>query len=155
MSVVGSTQIDKWFGPGTALKVWGNTKKLGGYKYNGVMAKGLGFGQSENVFSGEWTFGALNMLRIFMNDTNSYDKDSIAAEFRYMRESIENEITKVAVINNMRVDTVLYANRRYWIPFGWWSNPIPSLASTSWAALVDSNFNPFYLGGSYKEYVSV
>jgi len=92
------------------------------------------------------------MLRLFLNETNNYNKGILAAEVNYMRQAIEDELTSVAVINSMRVDTVLYANKRYWIPFGWWSNPIPSLASTSWAALFDNRFNPFYLGGLYKTY---
>merc|ERR1711988_88149 len=45
---------------------------------------------------------------------------------------------------------VKYANKRYWIPFGWWANPNPSLASTSWAMLVDKQYNPFFLGGGYN-----
>jgi len=69
-----------------------------------------------------------------------------------MRQAIEEELSTVAVINSLRVDAILYANKRYWIPFGWWANPIPSLASTGWAALVDSMYNPFYLGGIYKTY---
>jgi len=41
----------------------------------------------------------------------------------------------------------LYANRRYEIPFGWWANPLPSMASTAWAIMTDHDFNPFILGG--------
>jgi hypothetical protein len=152
MSVIGSQKVDMWFGKGTALKIWGTTKNLGGYQYNGTMAKGLGFGQSENIFSGEWTFGALNMLRLFTYDINDYNKVDINNEIRFIRDNIEQEITTVATLNNMRVDSVLYANKRYWIPFGWWANPIPSLASTGWAALFDSNYNPLFLGGQYREY---
>ena len=41
----------------------------------------------------------------------------------------------------------LYANKRYFIPWGWWANPIPSLASSAWVVLIDENYNPFILGG--------
>jgi hypothetical protein len=41
----------------------------------------------------------------------------------------------------------LYSNRRYEIPFGWWANPLPSLASTTWAIMTDHDFDPFVLGG--------
>jgi hypothetical protein len=41
----------------------------------------------------------------------------------------------------------LYANKRYEIPFGWWANPLPSLASTAWAVMTDRDFDPFILGG--------
>jgi len=151
MTVLGSKNIDTWFGKDTSLKIWENTKAIAGYKFNGSMAKGLGFGRSDSIFSGEWTFGALNMLKVFMNESG-YDNAKLSADFLYMRQGIEEELTKISIINNLRVDTVLYANKRYWIPFGWWSNPIPSLASTGWAALVDSSYNPLYLGGDYYVY---
>ncbi len=41
----------------------------------------------------------------------------------------------------------LYASKRYFIPFGWYANPLPSNASTSWALLMNYNYNPFTLGG--------
>lgn len=41
----------------------------------------------------------------------------------------------------------LYANKRYEIPFGWWANPLPSLASTAWSVMTDRDFDPFILGG--------
>jgi len=151
MSVVGGRKLDAWFGKGTSMKIWDMTIRLGGYKFNGTMARGLGFGQADNIFSGEWTFGAINMLRVFLNESSG-DNGKVLGHINYLREGIESELSTVSVINNLRVDTVLYANKRYWIPFGWWSNSIPSLASTGWAALVDSMFNPLYLGGAYATY---
>ena len=41
----------------------------------------------------------------------------------------------------------LYANERYFIPWGWWANPIASLASSAWVILIDNDFDPFVLGG--------
>lgn len=41
---------------------------------------------------------------------------------------------------------------RYAIPFGWFANPLPSTASTSWAVFADADFNPLYLGGDWKVY---
>jgi len=158
MSVLGSTKIDEWFGQGTALKVWELTKRIGGYKYNGTYAHGLGFDSNQNkpetsqILSGEWTFGAINMLHIFLNESNGYDKSRLQGDIYTMRRTIEEEITRTVPVWGTQSASVLYANKRYWIPFGWWSNPIPSLASTGWAALVDNNFNPLYLGGAYKTY---
>lgn len=31
MTVINPVQIDMWFGVGTAISIWENTKKLGGY----------------------------------------------------------------------------------------------------------------------------
>lgn len=43
----------------------------------------------------------------------------------------------------------LYASKRYLIPFGWYANPIPSTASTTWAVMLHYNFNPFSVKGDY------
>ena len=39
----------------------------------------------------------------------------------------------------------LYSNRRFFVPFGWWANPVPAASSTAWALLVERGFNPFQL----------
>jgi len=41
----------------------------------------------------------------------------------------------------------LYANKRFFIPWGWYANPIGATSSTAWAVLNDFLFDPFYLGG--------
>jgi len=41
----------------------------------------------------------------------------------------------------------LYANKRFFIPWGWYANPIGATSSTSWAVCNDWNYNPFMLGG--------
>jgi hypothetical protein len=38
---------------------------------------------------------------------------------------------------------MLYASRRYTIPFGWFANPLPSMASTTWMLMVEKSYNPF------------
>lgn len=43
----------------------------------------------------------------------------------------------------------LYASKRYLVPFGWYANPIPSTASTTWAVMLHYNFNPFSVYGDY------
>ncbi|MBF0253670.1 MAG: hypothetical protein HQL11_00875, partial [Candidatus Omnitrophica bacterium] len=40
-----------------------------------------------------------------------------------------------------------YANGRYFIPVGWWAEPVRSLASTAWVVLLDKQFNPCVIGG--------
>jgi len=151
MSVVSPLLIDQWFGPQTSAKVWNTTKQLGGYKYNlaSGWADGVGFSHNENdqVFSGEWSLGAVNMLRIFANE---YSQPAFASEAQYMRDRVNAELSQTQIINGVPAQGILYANRRYFIPFGWWANPLLSLASTGWAVLMDSNYNPFYFGGLFK-----
>lgn len=153
MSVLGPELVDSWFGAGTAYQIWQNTKKIAGYNYNPTtnMAAGVGFTENpDQVFSGEWTFGAINMLRIFANEYQSYNSSEFLAEATYMRQTIDNQLLQNGVvINNTQVDGINYANKRYYIPFGWWANPLLATASTGWAVLADSNYNPFILGGAY------
>jgi hypothetical protein len=91
MSVLGAPTVDGWFGAGTALSIWETAMKLGGYVYDCIViifsllfkknklivgirydpssdtVQGMGYSmnQQAEAFSGEWTFGAINMLRIF------------------------------------------------------------------------------------------
>lgn len=44
----------------------------------------------------------------------------------------------------------IYASKRYFIPFGWFANPIPSTTSTAWIIMLNYGFNPFTLGGGYE-----
>jgi len=150
ISVLGPTLIDSWFGPGTTASIWQTTKQLGGYNYlffdGSVQGLGFSYNTDDQVFSGEWTFGAINMLRVLAQITGN---STYTGEASSMRDNISQQLTQSLTINGVTCTGVNYANKRYWIPFGWWANPLLSTASTGWAVLVDSNFNPFYLGGQY------
>ncbi len=41
----------------------------------------------------------------------------------------------------------LYASRRYFIPFGWYGNPLPSTAASAWAILIADRYDPFGYAG--------
>jgi len=156
LSVLGERTIDEWFGAGVTLQIWQKTQQLGGYKVNGTRAAGLGYSlnQIDQALSGEWTLGGINMLRILANETNvQAHREYYLSCANYMRKTIETEITKTITIKGVEAKTILYANKRYYIPFGWWANPLPATSSTGWGALVDANYNPFYLGGDYQTYI--
>jgi hypothetical protein len=153
--VLGPETVDGWFGAGTSLNIWNTTKAIAGYATlpNGQV-KGVGYtnNSADQVFSGEWTFGAINWLRVMANST-IYDSSTVAdllAQANLMRASIDAELTTTHPMRDGNTgSSVLYANKRYFIPFGWWANALPSTASTGWAVLADNNFNPFVLGGAY------
>jgi hypothetical protein len=67
-----------------------------------------------------------------------------------MREGVETQ-KDIVLINGEETVAYDYANKRYYIPFGWWANKVPSLTSTAWVLIIDHNFNPFVLGGSSNE----
>jgi len=152
MSVLGGPTVDSWYGEGTALAIWETAKKLGGYVYDpsSDTVQGMGFSLNQNseVFSGEWSFGAINMLRIFATQyTNAPTQQKLLNQATIIRQNIESRLTFPD--NVLQGSVVWYSNKRYAIPWGWYANPIPSTASISWAVMVDNNYNPFVLGGAY------
>ena len=105
------------------------------------------------TFSAEWTFGAVNMLRVAAAE-GGYDaatKASLIADADFMRASIEEELLASTPVQQGFTyhPSFLYSNSRFWIPFGWWANPLPSTASTGWAVAVDKGWNPLHILGSY------
>jgi len=158
MSVLGAPTVDAWFGAGTALSIWETTMKLGGYVYDPssdtVQGVGYSFNRQADVFSGEWSFGAINMLRIFATQyTDPATQQKLQYQATIIRENIEGRLT--VVDNSLQGSAVWYANKRYSIPWGWFANPVPATSSVSWAVMVDSNFNPFVLGGAYSNGMTV
>jgi len=153
ISVVGPKQIDEWFGQGTTLKVWEKTKEISGYKYDPVskLVDGIGFteNKADQVFSGEWTFGAINALKVMAAHYGGDIANKLNMEADRMRNAIEAQLTIHGSINGHDCPGVLYSNKRYYIPFGWWANPLISTASTGWAIALDKNFNLLQLGGSF------
>ena len=159
MTVLGKNIIDGWFGEGTSLSVWEETKKISGYNYHNETnwVEGIGFSLNveEQVFSGEWTLGGSNML---ISLAQAYEEEgSIAlaseliAEAEYMINNVRSQLSyEFQFPNSVQATAILYSNKRYYIPFGWWANPLPSMASTGWMQMLDSQFNPFSLGGTYK-----
>lgn len=151
ISVIGAPTIDSWFGAGTSVNIWRVTQKLGGFGYdssdNTVQGVGFSLNQQVQVLSGEWSLGAVNMLRILAKQLPS-QATQLNYEAAVIRQAIDDRLT--VHDNQINSDVINYANKRYYIPFGWYANPISATASIGWAVMVDSNFNPFILGGSYS-----
>eukprot|EP01063_Lacrimia_lanifica_P022057 TRINITY_DN29768_c0_g1_i1.p2 TRINITY_DN29768_c0_g1~~TRINITY_DN29768_c0_g1_i1.p2 ORF type:complete len:538 (+),score=218.56 TRINITY_DN29768_c0_g1_i1:56-1669(+) len=156
-TALGTAKIDAALGENTAYNLWQTVKQYTGYKptadgkVSGVGFTDKTFKNLGEVFSGEWTLGAINWLRVMAEESNYSDeqKQSLRDDADYMRDAIEHELlqivpTQKAPGNNFGVK---YSNRRYWIPFGWWANSIQSTASTAWAVAVDKSWNPLRLGG--------
>ena len=124
--------------------------------------EGIGFnaqkaGAPEAQLSGEWTWGAINaamLLAEFYQESGRQDPARVTELMGQARSMIAG-VNRLAShdYNPRRLkdgrDWVgyLYANRRAWIPWGWFSNACPSQAATTWALMVNSGFNPFELGG--------
>jgi len=155
ISVLGKEQIDSWFGEGTTLRIWNNTKLIGGYQFNPetTWVNGVGFTQNivDQIFSGEWSLGAINMLYVLAESYPGLIGQRLLDEAAYMRAALEKELITTGTLKGGQTTAgVVYANKRYFIPFGWYANPLWSTASTSWTVTTDLRFNPFYLGGAFE-----
>ena len=184
VAALGADRIDEWFGFGAASRIWSEVKSWGAYGV-GHTLWGVGYSDQDGngmspdgtykqgVLSGEWTAGAIvmvrNMIRHYGRDPRSSGDAAAAAQL--VRGLREDESAMLDAVQSLRFDRYvrtdfpgkpadyqrlivqaskpyLYASRRYLIPFGWYANPIPSTASTAWIVMVADDFDPLGYGGS-------
>jgi hypothetical protein len=165
MAVLGAVQVDAWYGKGTAYKLWQATKQFAGYYDKNNTLGGVGYtivegGQSHMIWSAEWTWGAIGACERLASDyTASGDiawAASLTADAQSMTKLVQQPIQRCA--NSawcggglvQEDGSYLYANDRFFIPWGWYANPIGATCSTAWAVMHKHNFNPFILGGGTK-----
>lgn len=162
----------------SSLKSWGAygmDHSLWGVGYsdadgNGRSADGR---YRQGILSAEWTAGAIVMLRSMIRHYHCVDEKSLnyTDARQYEVELRQDERALLQGIQSLRFDRYvatafpgkpneyskliseplkpyLYASRRYRIPFGWYANPIPSTASTSWIIMIADDYNPFGYGGT-------
>jgi hypothetical protein len=105
--------------------------------------------------SGEWTLGAINAA-IVLADYYQADADKstiLIAQAKKMNAGLIAEVSSLegnASSATARL-SYLYANKRAFIPFGWYSNKASATASTGWSLMVNSCFNPLELGGGHHQ----
>jgi hypothetical protein len=159
MTVLGQPRLDKAFGYGAAYNVWQTAKKFAGY-YKGEILCGVGYTDLTNVtvsvpqndiWSAEWTFGAINMAQTLSGQYAAAGDASKAQDLLSDAQSMYNEVTKPWPSGLRFPDgSYVYANKRFFIPWGWFSNPIAALCSTAWSVMMERNFDPFHYGGGNK-----
>jgi len=149
----------------TAYSVWQSAKQLAGY-YIGTQLAGVGYTTfttnttaKPDIWSGEWTWGAVFMCRKLALEYLKAGRADYAADLNADAASMV-QFMKVQV-QTCADDPVwcpggglvlpdgsyLYANKRFFIPWGWYANPIGATSSTAWAVADDFRYNPFMLGG--------
>jgi len=162
--VLGAKKFDASYSSKTsAYGVWQAAKKLAGYYINDQIA-GVGYtvprvntSSHHEIWSGEWTWGAVFMTHKMSNEYRKMGKndwaDSLMADsasmIKFMADQVvpgPNGVWKGGGL--VQIDgSYLYANKRFFIPWGWYANPIGATSSTGWAVFNDFNYNPFVLGG--------
>lgn len=160
-------QIKRWGGYGVGNTLWGV-----GYSDadgNGADPNGR---YRQGVLSSEWTAGAINMVR---NLIAHYQKTpNTSADYKasteYVRSLKQDESAMLDALQKLRIDNYinedfpgkpasyqdlmhqqlkpfLYSSKRYFVPFGWYANPLPSTCATAWAIMLADHFDPFGYGG--------
>ncbi|MFN0065054.1 MAG: hypothetical protein ACKVOH_02320 [Chlamydiales bacterium] len=152
-------------------KQWGGffgpDHQLWGVGYSAQDGNGLGRDVSEGILSAERTFGALNLVRSLIDFYCQLPETKA-----WVVELLKEEMGMEAGLKSLRTDSYgseptyeesrpkeydtlfslgkdelayLYASKSYFIPFGWYVNPLPSTSSTSWAIMQYYDFNPLIL----------
>ncbi len=133
--------------------------KSGYYDSNNTL---LGVGYTEQKptddfyeLSGEWTLGAINAAIVLADHyKNDASKSSVlVAEAQKMMVGVTKEASSLQGSGSGETSRIsyLYANKRVFIPFGWYSNKASSTASTGWSLMMNNCFNPLELGGGHYE----
>jgi hypothetical protein len=184
VAALGAARVDEWFGFGASYGVWQRVKSWGAY---GTARKLLGVGYSDadgngqnadqtyrqGVLSGEWTAGAIVMLRNMIRyyAAAAPPPRDIPRARLYEKDLREDEKSMMEGIQTLRYDRYLttsfpgkpddyqnlvilptkpylYASRRYFVPFGWYANPLPSTCASAWVIMLANDFDPFAYGGA-------
>ena len=183
IAALGPETIDAWFGFGASYRNWQQVRRWGGYGM-GTTLWGVGFSDQDGngigadgffrqgVLSGEWTAGAITMVRAMIAHYQAVSPKSPSHQeaIRFVDDLRQDERSMLAAMEKLRVDAYanagfhgtpknydqlfklstkpyLYASKRYLIPFGWYANPIPSTCATAWMVMVANGYNPFLPGG--------
>lgn len=160
-------QVKSWGGYGRGSTLWG--VGFSDQDGNGIAADG---NFRQGIVSVEWTAGAITSVRAMIDHYQTVPPASPHhdAAQRFVEDLRHNERSMLAAMENLRVasytkavfngmpndydklfnlstNPYLYASRRYFIPFGWYANPIPSTCATAWMLMVANGYNPFLPGG--------
>jgi hypothetical protein len=156
-------QVKSWGGYGVGETLWG----VGFSDQDGNGQDKAGH-YRQGVLSSEWTFGAITMVRTLIDHykqpIGNASQDAQARDFvkvlkndeqnmllamdrlqlnTYTQTSFPGQPSQFDTLLSLPTNPTLYASRRFFIPFGWNANPLPSTCATAWKLMVANRFNPF------------
>jgi len=170
MTVLGQKKVDALFGVGTAYNIWQATKKFAGYYNPQQQLGGVGYTivnglQTNMIWSAEWTWGAIGACEKLAHEYSLIGRADYAASLTADAQSMASLVAQPVVrCGNgawcggglvQEDGSYLYANSRFFIPWGWYANPIGATCSTAWAIMHKHSFNPFVLGGGFVSPLSL
>jgi hypothetical protein len=160
-------QVKKWGAYGVNNKLWGV-----GYSDEDGNGMNPDSTYRQGILSAEWTAGAINMVRNLINYYEHIPANSPNGpqSQTYVQSLKADEASMLEALPTLRVDNYnktsfpgkphsydnlihqsskpyLYASKRYFIPFGWYANPLPSTCATAWVIMLADRFDPFGYAG--------
>lgn len=158
-------RVKSWGGYGEGTSLWG--VGFSDQDGNGIDQAGQ---FRKAVLSAEWSFGAVTMVRNMLDHYSALVTSSPqdqATTLQYIRILQDDERSMLAAMDRLQLtaythtafpgqpthfndlvalttNPTLYASRRFYIPFGWYANPLPSTCATAWKLMVANRFNPFH-----------
>lgn len=164
---MGNDWVTQQLGADGAYKLWQQVKHRGGKWNDNNTIAGVGFTQVLNmtcaktatdnntcttheVWSAEWSFGAALMAKTIAKTYKTSDPakyTELMADATSIRNAVMTPVKDGGLHNVDSDGGMLYGNKRYFIPWGWYANPVSSLCSTSWSIMDEHDYNPFVLGG--------
>lgn len=179
IAILGPKFLDEHLGVEATYRTWQELQTWGTYKHGNTLM-GVGFDDSkdgaQDIMSAEWTLGAIGMLKT-MELYYEQHAQTLAADIQDMREGLLHLTTDyyskspvfaadvpkppegleylsyeqmVFPKKTAQSQGLVYASKRYFIPFGWYANAVPSTASTAWAVMDEYGYNAFAFGGHYE-----
>ncbi|WP_448872521.1 hypothetical protein [Desulfobulbus propionicus] len=155
--------VKSWGGYGMGDTLWG--VGFSNQDGNGLDQAGH---YRQGVLSAEWSFGAITMVRgliaYYRQFSGNNDQNIQARKFVTMLQNDEQSMLlamdrlqlhtysqtpfpgkpdRFDSLISLPTNPTLYASRRFFIPFGWYANPLPSTCATAWKIMVANRFNPF------------
>jgi len=127
-----------------ALKMWLTTEKQAGQTNQQGELIGLSYTANQDVVSVEWTAGGIVAALIL---SEHYKGDLTGRRLFNNAVSMRRYLEAKQIILEDGSVGYPYADRRVYIPFGWWSPPsqVLSTTSTSWIGYLNLGRNPFYI----------
>jgi len=153
---IGMKKFDVNFGNVRASKIWEQTKSFAGV-FDQQKLLGIGYGKNTGVWSAELTWAAIIMCNNIGTEYINAGEATIGSKMLDDAKSMLAAITKKIVTDSDGVwseggltqadGSSINVNKRYLIPWRWFSNPIGSTTATAWNSFQSFGFNPFILGG--------
>jgi len=160
-------QIKSWGAYGVNNKLWG--VGFSDEDGNGINKDGT---YKQGILSAEWTAGAINMVRSMIHYYEHPSASSVGdVDLQgYVNSLKQDETAMLEGLQTLRIDHYIaanfpgkpdsygslihqsskpyvYASKRYFIPFGWYANPLPSTCATSWVIMLAHRYDPFGYAG--------